>query len=229
VSASVRALESACVRLIPAASLSLLVLFAGCVNVSVEPISAPTAPGPGWKVYTMTSARLSIALPDGWDAIELAANPSPSPLNPRVDPALATQLSPVLSDLKQRGARMFAYDPATPVAQVNPRPFPAMLYVNPAMRTEQSLDAIAASFPAESSGRTLVDMRRSAGVSGDRLIRRVRETRVRPDHTLEITIQYFVVTIHGGFAHGLVMQIPEEDQGLYEATLDNIAGSFAPF
>jgi len=41
--------------------------------------------------------------------------------------------------------------------------------------------------------------------------------------------QYFVVTIRGGFSHGLVMQIPEEDQGLYKATLDNIADSFAPF
>jgi hypothetical protein len=104
-----------------------------------------------------------------------------------------------------------------------------MLYVNPAMRTDQSLDAIAASFQAEGSGRTLIDVRRTAGVSGDRLIRRVRETRVRPDTSLEITIQYFVVTLRSGFAHGLVMQIPEEDQGLYEATLDNIAGSFAPF
>jgi hypothetical protein len=35
--------------------------------------------------------------------------------------------------------------------------------------------------------------------------------------------------IRGGFSHGLVMQIPEEDQGLYKATLDNIADSFAPF
>jgi hypothetical protein len=52
---------------------------------------------------------------------------------------------------------------------------------------------------------------------------------VRPDASFEITIQYFVVTIRGGFSPGLVMQIPEEDQGLYEATLDNIADSFAPF
>ncbi len=217
------------VRRTPAVFLCLLVLLVGWVNVNVQPILRPTEPGPGWKVYVMTGARLSIALPDVWDAIELASNASPSPFNPRVDPALATQLSPVVGDLRQRGARMFAYDPTTPLARVSPRPFPALLYVNPAVRTDQTLDAIAASFPAEGSGRTFVDMRRSAGVSGDRLIRRVRETRVRPDASFEIAIQYFVVTIRGGFSHGLVMQIPEEDQGLYEATLDNIADSFAPF
>src|SRR5207237_4856669 len=137
------------------------------------------------------------ALPDGWDVIELAAAPSPPPPNPRVDPALAAQLGPVVNDLIRRGVRMFAYDPTTPVAHASPRPFPAMLYVNPATRTDQSLDVLAASFPSEGAGRTLIDARRTGGVSGDRLVRRVSETRVRPDASLVRTIQYFVATIAG--------------------------------
>jgi hypothetical protein len=211
------------------AALCLSILFAGCVSASVGSIPRPTEPGPGWTIYTMTGARLSLALPDVWDVIELTGGRSPPPSKKYSDPALAAQLAPVINDLIQRGARIFAYDPATPVPQVSPRPFPAMLYVNPATRTDQTLDTIAASFSSESGGRALIDMRRTGGASGDRLIRRVRETRIRPDASFEITIQYFVVTVRGGFAHGLVMQIPAEDQDLYEAILDNIARSLAPF
>src|SRR5437870_9866248 len=100
---------------------------------------------------------------------------------------------PVLGDLKARGVRMFAYDPSTPIAQVDPRPFPAMLYVEASSRTDQSLDAIAASLPPEGSGRTVIDTRRRSGVSGDRLVRRVRETRVRRDRSLETIVQYLVL------------------------------------
>jgi hypothetical protein len=177
----------------------------------------------------MPTAQLSIALPDAWVAVEIASADAPPTFNPSLDSALAAQLSPVLTDLKQRGVRVFAFDPLTPLAQVYPRPFPAMLYVDPVMRTNESLDALAASFPAEGANRTLIDMRKMAGVSGDRLVRRVRETRVRPDHSLELTIQYLVVTVRNGFLQSLVMQIPDDDRSLYEATLDSIAGSFAPF
>src|SRR5437867_637080 len=86
---------------IRAFALSLLVLLGGCMSASVEPIPRPTEPGRGWKVYTMLSARLSLALPDGWDLLELISMGGPPALNPRVDPALATQLGPVLTDLKQ--------------------------------------------------------------------------------------------------------------------------------
>ena len=205
------------------------VIAQACVQVGVTPIVQPTLPAPDWALYAEANNRLAIVLPRAWQAVDLAAPDGVERALDLLDPALATQLRPAISTLKQRGVRFFAFDPTTPVEQVTPRPFPALLYVNPAAATQQTLDALFASSPPEPTGRSQVDIRHLSGAAGDRIVRRVRETRIRPDGGTEVSIQYTVALVRGGFLHLLVIQVPGSAAALYESQLDMIASSFSPY
>ena len=205
------------------------VIAQACVQVGVTPIVQPTLPAPDWALYAEANNRLAIVLPRAWQAVDLAAPDGVERSLAPLDPALATQLRPAISTLKQQGVRFFAFDPTTPVEQVTPRPFPALLYVNPAAATQQTLDALFASSPPEPTGRSQVDIRHLSGAAGDRIVRRVRETRIRPDGGTEVSIQYTVALVRGGFLHLLVIQVPGSAAALYESQLDMIASSFSPY
>jgi hypothetical protein len=210
------------------AILGLSVVMSACVTGGIEPIVRPTPPGPGWTVHTLLKARVAIALPDTWIVVEIQRPNSPT-FPPTQSPALVSQLTPVLTDLTQREARLFAYDPSTPIEPVQPPPFPAMLYLNAASSTQLNLDEVAKKLPTEPPGRTVIDSRRLDGAAGNRLVQRIREVRVRPDGTNETTIQVVVLLPRGGYLNTLVMQVPESVFPQYAMTLDQIATSFAPF
>ena len=206
-----------------------LLLLSSCVSTSVQPIVKPTPAEPGWQTYQSVDTGVGISLPPAWRVVAITTDFEPALRSATPDSEVQAQLRPVLAQLRDGGVRFFAFDPTTPVGSYQPRQFPALAYASRRAPPPQSLDAFFAGLPPEPAGRVVIDSRHVTGAVGDLIIRRVRETRVRPDRSLEISVQYQCGVIHGSFLHILNMQVPDAVVDTYAPQMEKIALSFAPF
>jgi hypothetical protein len=195
----------------------------------VQPIVKPSVSEPGWQVYQSTEASIGIALPPAWKVVTLTSDLDAALRAATTDSELQAQLRPVLVQLRDGGVRFFAFDPTTPVGNLQPRQFPALAYVTRRAPPPSSLDAFFAALPPEPAGRVLLDSKHASGAVGDIVIRRVRETRIRPDRSLELSVQYQCGVLRSGSLYLLTMQVPDAALDGYASQLEKIALSFAPF
>jgi hypothetical protein len=216
-------------RLARLTGLAFVVLVGACIGVSVRPILQPSPAEAGWQLYESADAALGIALPPSWKVVPLTPEFEPALRSSAPDPELQGQLRPVLAQLRTSGVKFFAFDPSTPIGDARPRPFPALAFASRTPSTAASVDAFFAGLPPELTGRAVIDQKHVTGAAGDMVIRRVRETRVRPDGSPEVSVQYQCAVLRGGLVDILTMQLPYSALSAYEDQLEKIALFFAPF
>ncbi len=194
-----------------------------CVDtVRTESFSDPTLPAPQWHLYGGLEIGYSLALPRTWSAFDLNTQLDLAISTCSRDESLKRARRPQITNLHDRGVRLFACDQSRDGDASLPVAY-AVTGTAPAEPLDKYLDN-----QKQAAGREVVQRRHFRTNAGDMVLQDVRERLTANDGTVIDTTQRQFLVVRFSSLHLFIVEIPT---ALFEAVANDaeiMGTSFTP-
>ena len=198
------------------------VTLVSCVSVKAEGFNNPTLPGQQWHLYGGLEIGYAMTLPRTWTAFDLNTQLDLGSRACGLGSQLVEQRRQVMSDLHNRGVRLFACDTSRNT-ELHMSAAYAVTGAAPPEGLDKYLDGL-----AQITGREVVDRRHVKTNAGDMVMQKIRERRPMADGSIVATTQYQFLVIRFGALHLLFVDVPTALEESVGKDAELIGTSFTP-
>ncbi len=193
-----------------------------CVSIKAEGFNNPTLPGQQWRLYGGLEIGYAITLPRGWSAFDLNTQLDLGSRMCGLNAQLADIRRQQMTNLHERGVRLFACDTSRDADQYIPIAYAVTGPVPP-----DGLDAYL-NRTKQVEGRDLLDRRHVRTNAGDMVVQKIRERVTDANGILVDTTQYQFLVIRFNAFHLFFVEFPTSLQEAVGKDAELIGTSFTP-
>jgi hypothetical protein len=193
-----------------------------CVSIKAEGFNNPTLPGQQWRLYGGLELGYAITLPRNWSAFDLNTQLDLGSRICALNAQLAEQRRQLMSELHNRGVRMFACDQSRDAELRIPVAY-AVTGPAPPEGLDKYLDET-----KQVEGREVIDHRHVNTNAGDMVVQKIRERRPSADGMVIETTQYQFLVIRFNALHLFFVDFPTALEEAVGKDAELMGTSFTP-